>query len=742
MSQPDLGQLSMRDLFRLETENQAQILTSGLLGLERAPDSQQESEACMRAAHSLKGAARIVGLDAAVVIAHAMEDCFVAAQRTHAALQRELIDVLLRGVDLLSRIAKSPEMETAHWSNRDAAEAVAFVKALETAKNAIPNAPATAVKSSTNTEPQRDAGDDADRFLRVTAQNLNRMLGLASETLVESRRLHPFGESLLRLKRLQQNSSKALDGLREALSTTALDERADTALTEVRQDLLECQQFLGERLQEVDMFERRLSGVAHRLYEEALACRMRPFADGVSAFPRMVRDLALTLGKQARLEIVGAGTPVDRDVLEKIEAPLTHLLRNAVDHGIGLPADRIAAGKAAEGVVRLEASHSAGSLCIAVSDDGEGVAFDRVRANIIDRALIDVDTALELSESELLEFLFLPGFSVREHVTEISGRGIGLDAVQNLAKQLRGSVRAFSMPRQGTRFELSLPLTISVIDALLVEIGGEPYAFALAHIARALTVPRAAIEHLEGGQHFRYEGKQIGLVAAQQVLEAGVPQALDEDLSVVILGDSTERYGLIVDRFVGTRELVVHPLDPCLGKIRDISAGALLEDGAPLLIIDVEDVLRSVHKLIKLGQLQQLHFDTAAAQRTESKRVLVVDDSLTVRELERKLLIANGYEVDVAVDGVDGWNAVRSGQFQLVVTDIDMPRMDGIELVRLIRRDPKLKALPVMIVSYKDREEDRQRGLDAGADFYLAKGSFHDESLLQAVVDLIGSAHP
>jgi two-component system sensor histidine kinase and response regulator WspE len=203
------------------------------------------------------------------------------------------------------------------------------------------------------------------------------------------------------------------------------------------------------------------------------------------------------------------------------------------------------------------------------------------------------------------------------------------------------------------------------------------------------------------------------------------------------MGDQHHVYGLVVDRFLGERELVVQPLDPLLGKIKDIAAGALMEDGAPVLIVDAEDLIRSMDKLASSGHVTTLPRGSADNQQ-KRKRVLVVDDSLTVRELERKLLGNRGYEVEVAVDGMDGWNAVRTGHFDLVVTDIDMPRMDGIELVSLITKDPNLKSVPVMIVSYKDRDEDRQRGLEAGAAYYLTKGSFHDETLLQAVVDLIG----
>jgi two-component system sensor histidine kinase and response regulator WspE len=211
-----------------------------------------------------------------------------------------------------------------------------------------------------------------------------------------------------------------------------------------------------------------------------------------------------------------------------------------------------------------------------------------------------------------------------------------------------------------------------------------------------------------------------------------------DELPVIVVENHNNFYGVVVDRFLGERELVVHPLDPRLGKIKDISAGALMEDGSPGLIIDVEDLIHSIDKLISSESLHKISDQKTLASVQKGKRILIVDDSLTVRELERKLLHGRGYEVEVAVNGVDGWNAIRTGHFDLVISDVDMPRMDGIELVKLIKQDAKTKSLPVMIVSYKDREEDRQRGLEAGADYYLTKGSFQDDTLLNAVRDLIG----
>jgi two-component system sensor histidine kinase and response regulator WspE len=732
----DMSDFSMLDLFRVEAESQTAILTSGLLALERAPASAQKLEELMRAAHSLKGAARIVGLDAAVQVAHAMEDCFVAAQNGALPLRQEEIDVLLTGVDLLGQIAKDPggELEVASATQ-------ALLGLLQTAPESGP----ISQTSSAEPEPGADPASSlpaqppggSKGVLRVTADNLNRLLGLAGESLVESRWPGPFAAKLLRLKRMQADLGRTLEALREALHLETLSEQAARRLSDAQQQVSDCRQFLAERLVDIEQFDRRSANLAHRLYREVLDCRMRPFGDGVQAFPRMVRDLARSLGKEARLEITGLETAVDRDMLERLEAPLIHLLRNAVDHGIETPRERRSRGKPAEGRVSLEARHASGMLLVIVSDDGRGIDLGAIRAEVVARGLTNPEIVGKLSESELLEFLFLPGFTMKPDVTEISGRGVGLDVVQAMLKQVRGTIRLVSSLGQGTQAQLQLPLTLSVLRTLLVEVAGESYAFPLAHICRTIKLPRGRIESLEGRQHFALDEQRVGLVTAHQILEVGEART-PEEVSVVVLGERGNLYGVVVDRFVGEQELVVQALEPRLGKIKDISAAAVMADGSPTLIVDVEDMVHSIEKLVAGGRLAGMKRSEGEAAVRKHKRVLVVDDSLTVRELERKLLEKHGYEVEIAVDGMDAWNAARSGEFDLILTDVDMPRMDGIELVTLVKRDPRLQSTPTLIVSYKDRPEDRRRGLEAGADYYLTKSSFHDETLLQAVVDLIG----
>ncbi|SDB30016.1 hybrid sensor histidine kinase/response regulator [Pseudomonas sp. NFACC13-1] len=754
MTPDQMRDASLLELFSLEAEAQVQVLSTGLLALERDPTQADYLESCMRAAHSLKGAARIVGVDAGVSVAHVMEDCLVGAQERRLMLGAEHIDALLQGTDLLTRIATpgnnvgAPDIDAyvalmGRLLDPNAAPMPAPVPvptSIEvpvdpvSAEPLVPEpfvAPEPAPKNKRVTE-------GGERVLRVTAERLNSLLDLSSKSLVETQRLKPWLATMQRLKRQQGTGLRALEELNMHLKDHALSLQAQEALGDARRLLAETQQLLAQKTAELDEFAWQASQRAQVLYDTALACRMRPFADVLTGQVRMVRDLGRSLGKQVRLEIEGEKTQVDRDVLEKLEAPLTHLLRNAVDHGIEAPEQRILAGKPAEGLIRLRASHQAGLLVLELVDDGAGVDLERVRRSIVERGLSPEQTAASLSEEELLTFLFLPGFSLRDKVTEVSGRGVGLDAVQHMVRQLRGAVVLEQTAGEGSRFHLEVPLTLSVVRSLVVEVGNEAYAFPLAHIERMCDLAPEDIVQVEGRQHFWHEGRHIGLVAASQLLDRPSTQNGGQTLKVVVIRERETIYGVAVERFIGERTLVVLPLDERLGKVQDISAGALLDDGSVVLIIDVEDLLRSVEKLLDTGRLERIARQNQA--QAPRKRILVVDDSLTVRELQRKLLLNRGYDVAVAVDGMDGWNALRSEDFDLLITDIDMPRMDGIELVSLLRRDNRLQSLPVMVVSYKDREEDRRRGLDAGADYYLAKASFHDDALLDAVVELIGGA--
>ncbi len=785
----DLSGLSMQELFRMEVESQGAVLTDGLLALEHDPGSAESLELLMRASHSIKGAARIVNLDPAVDVAHAMEDCFVAAQTGELLLGASHVDLFLVGVDMLNRMSLVTEDGQDAWFSEHKAEIDGLLEDLSCALRGESNAktrkgaPAKAEKDTAGktkeeateertggraSEPETagtpgfeaasDAGQPADGasaqappsaakaprkeqkdgVLKISPEQIDQLLGLAGEVQMQWQWLRPFADSLLILKRRIAELESIL-GSAESSPATAEDGHGSQQIKDAKAKAATCSGILSDRLTELESHDRAVFRLSQRLYHQTVSSRMQPFADGVHGFKRMVRDVARGLGKEVRLEILGADTLIDRDILEKMEAPLTHLLRNAVDHGIEMPEQRRCQGKSPAGVITLAARHHAGMLKITVSDDGGGIDLAALGRTVVERDLATAEMVDQMSEVELTAFLFLPRFTMKETVSEISGRGVGLDVVATAVSEVRGTVHTTSSPGLGTQIELQLPNTLSVMRSMLVEIAGEPYAFPLAHIKRALRLEGDSIEQVEGRQYISVDGQHVGLVSARQVLGLqGAPSATG-GLHVVVLGDRGGRYGLIVDGFHGECDLIEKRLDRRLGKVKDIAAGAMMTDGAPLLIIDVNDVVRSIEKLITGGRLSRA--DRALKGTGEAvKRILVVDDSITVREVERKLLSSNGYAVEVAVDGVDGWNSVRAGEFDLVVSDVDMPRMDGIDLVRHIKSDPRLRAIPVVIVSYKESDEDRMRGLEAGADAYLAKSSFHDETLLEVVRDLIGVA--
>lgn len=748
----DLSQFSMLDLFRMEAEGQARTLTDGLLAMERGGGDAGTVDAMMRAAHSIKGAAAIVGLDVVVQLAHGMEDALVDAQQGKLQLTPGRIDVLLSGVDLIVQVSLLSEAGVAAWMAEQAARiaaamtAIACIADLQEAPPAYA-APAAAppasaapgavhIDTAAATPPASAPAPAAP--VKAAQQNYDQLLALASETRINAHQLVPVIESLQRFKRNQASLFKAIEQLHEALvrsGDASLVEQSSLAL----QKSHPLKQWLHEHMAELDSYERRVLSVSNNLVDEVLALRMRPFRDGVHMFGRMVRDLARSLGKEASLTIVGEDTLVDRDILAQIESPLNHMLRNAVDHGIEMPAQRLAAGKPAAGAITLEAIHRNGMLSIVIGDDGAGVDLERIGQAVVRRKLASASMAAAMSAAELLEFLFLPAFSLKETTSAISGRGVGLDIVQQAIRAQNGSVRIETEAGRGMHTFITLPLTQSIVRALVVDVQGEAYAIPIVKVERVLKLPQEDLHTLESRQFFDSGGEHLGLVSAAQVLELGQMTPAMGELPVVVIGAGTRRYALVVDAIRGEQSLVVQPIDPVFGKLRDIASAALLDDGAPVLILDVADLLVSIDKLLGEGGLHQLAQAGEAEQR-KVKRVLVVDDSLTVREMERKLLQGRGYRVDIAIDGIDGWNVVRSGDYDLVITDVDMPRMDGVELVTLIRKDVHLHKLPVMIVSYKDRPEDRARGMTAGADYYLTKGSFHDETLLDAVLDLIGES--
>jgi len=793
----DLGGFSLHELFKGEAEMHAAALSEGLVQLEGASDA-AAVEPLMRAAHSIKGAARVIGLDIAVRLAHAMEDVLVAMQKGREAIQASRIDQLLKGSDLLASLARVEEPEVPAWTTANDAAVTALVESLRVAPptndavaaSAVATQEVREVSAAPVSEPQVPATIDQEKrasqpsdevvastltsppqehpsasvaphatpatpssrasSVRVTAEKLDRLLQLAGETMLESRRLAAIRTEAGDLKRELTRLEDELDQLRSVVRRAGLD---PSLLAPARGILDRSRGRVLSHLLTVENAIRRGEETSTQLYHEVLSSRMRPFSDVTAALPRTVRDVARALGKDAKLEIIGENVPVDRDILARLDAPLNHMLRNALDHGIESPDERRARGKSPQATLRVEARHHAGQLRVRVSDDGRGIDLDALRERIVRKQLASSEMAAGLDRQELLEFLFLPGFSTAQKVTEYSGRGVGLDVVQTTAREIGGVARIHTELGKGTVFELDLPITLSVIRALLVDVCGETLAFPLARIDRVVQPERAAITTVAGRMQFILEDADaaqgsttsavsmttsIGIVEAGRVLQLGEPSTDVDRANIVVLGSGEERYGFAVDGLVGEEDLVVRALDERLGKVAHLSASAVRENGEPVLIVDTEDIIQSVRMALNEGRLRGARPAIENSAR-RMRRALVVDDSATVREVERQLLLRMGFAVETAVDGLDGWHQLRDGLFDLVISDIDMPRMNGIEFVRTLRADPRFTSIPVIVVSYKDREEDRRAGLEAGATAYLTKGAFQDSTFADTVRDILGS---
>ena len=723
----------MFDLFREEARTHGELISRGLVELESDPANTDLIAALMRSAHSLKGAARIVGIDLAVGVAHAMEDAMVAVQKGEAVITPNRIDQLLAAADLLAQLTELEESGIDDWTMANVAVADSMATDLRSSVTdaAAQAAPASGPETPSPTPPPQTGGPADDGAVRVTSRRLDQIMRLAGESLVASRRFQTVRDHLLQLRRRHSGFQSSLRDARLQDADTAA-ETLDKALRETIRTELE----LAEHQDQLDVFLGRLEELADALYNEVLGSRMRPFDEGVTMFPRLVRDLSRDLGKKATLRIEGGTVPVDRDVLRDLEAPLTHMLRNCVDHGVEPASDRVACGKPEAATVTLSARHQGGRLHVTVADDGRGIDPEGIRRKVIDRGLAGDEVAGALNNRELYEFLFLPGFSTAKTVTDVSGRGVGLDVVQTMVQDLSGGVQIDSDPGQGTTFQLTLPLTRSVVRALIADLGGESYAFPLTHIDRIEKSSDTAITNDKVRRSLQVDGEDIDLLDSGKLLELD-PARASQIVHAIIVGGEGNRYALQVDGFFGEEDLLIRPLDPRLGRVPHLAASAFRESGEPVLIIDVEDVLRTARRAVAEGAFAV--DEVAIASAAKGPSVLVVDDSITVREAQRAILTRYGYEVDVAADGAEGWERLQRGSYDLLITDVDMPRMNGIEFVRTLRAQARFRDLPVAVVSYKDDEAQRQLGLEAGATVYLSKHVINDDQFIETVRSLLQS---
>lgn len=506
---------------------------------------------------------------------------------------------------------------------------------------------------------------------------------------------------------------------------------------------------LRQAADEARIESQRLAGLTEALETDLLGLRMVPMDSLFREFPRMVRDLARASGKDVRLEGLGWATPMDRDLLERLRDPVMHLLRNAVDHGIERPDVREARGKPAAGTIILEARPRAGGVAIEVRDDGGGIDLERVHAQAAESGLVDIEAPSSAALS--LGLIFESGLSTAREVTELSGRGIGLDIVREQVDGIGGSIDVHSEPGHGTRFVLRLPLTLVSTTVLVLRAKGHRYAVPLAAVERAVSVDPAAIMTLGDRSALDVPGGAVVLSDLDTMLgmrDHGVhgPPAADQVglRTALVLASATGRAGIVVDTVEAERDVVLKSFGALLGTPPLLAGAGLVDGDALLLVLDPDAVVElalaghAAWGPAATGAASTLGVTSARQAADRPVRVLVVDDSITTRTLEKNVLSAAGFEVTLAVDGLEALRSIRAELPDVVVSDIDMPGLDGIGLTTQLRANETTRHLPIILVTSLDAPEQRDAGLVAGADVYLTKQSFDQKDLLRAIHELVG----
>ncbi len=766
--------------FRVELKEHIQTMTDGLLALEQntvAGDARQATlEEVFRAAHSLKGAARALGVTMIEQLAHALEnildalrhdeieptagmytacyEAFDAIQDVQAAYEAGKVTPPSAALQALAALDEFQSEESEAPEAADESAVGASVAADAAEKKAAYEDKAAAdgnVKSpSVCALPQSDilGGDET---IRVKVDKLDALMGQLSELLVTKIRAE---QRLAQLREIEERMAlwqKEWLTVRSAYSRL-VRHNGEGQLAQLGKDMTRLVDYMGDSQDQLREMNTRVSNLSRQyandtmhmslvideLEEEIKRVRMLPLRTITGPFRRMVRDLAKDAGKEAVLHIEGEETELDKRVLEQIKDPLIHLLRNAVDHGIEPPEVRMLADKPRAGHIYMKAEQQGKDIVISVRDDGRGLDLEAIRETVAER---DPEMARVMNEAELKEAIFQVGISTSPIVTDISGRGLGLDIVRRSVEALHGRIDIDTAPEGGSTFEMTLPLTLSSSRGLLVTVSGEQFAVPLTNIERIQAVQPAKITPLGGHDAIHYNDRTIPLVRLGDVL--ALPRSANgksaaESHPTVILASAERRIAFLVDSLDGEQEIVVKGLGKQLARVKGIAGATVMGDGEIVLILNVADIIKMSLRGEPRAAVQAKRKQQAQKSAGKQRDILIVDDSITTRTLERNILEAAGYRVRVAIDGQEAWDRLATGDLpELVISDVSMPRLDGIDLTKRIKNDPRTAQLPVILVTSLDSPEDKARGVDAGADAYITKGAFDQDNLLGTIEQLI-----
>ncbi|MEO8856260.1 MAG: response regulator [Burkholderiaceae bacterium] len=771
--------LQLRATFMVEAREHGQSLSRGLLQLEKPIDERTRSglvEAVFRTVHSLKGAARAVEQSDIEAICQALEDVFAGWRREPVVPRAETMDLLYRALDTIEGLLAGPDGGVAAASPAKLMALRKDLRRIGVLTHSTTSDPSPSDAPPTTPRPDGTRamtplpgpafppaagrligpvplGALAEDTVRVTLSKLEEQLRRTEDLLVSKLAARERVTELRALDdwfdawRKNRAEHKALAGTMGLRTFPASTEKPGTAGAGMQRalDLFEAgdvairdlEARLAEMRRRAQHDRDQVGKSVDQLRENTQKLLRLPFSSISASFQRLVRDLCRAQGKQADLVIEGDHVELDKRILEEMKDPLVHMLRNAVGHAVELPSLRIDHGKPARATLVLAVSQEDGHrVRIVLSDDGSGIATEQVKATAVQRGVISAEEAAQLEESVAQRLVFRSEISTGVEVTPLSGRGLGLAIVRENTQRLGGKVRVRSTPGQGTRFEITLPALHATFRGILCEAGGRPFLIPVAQVERVARVAQSGVRTVEGRETITLGGLVIALVRLADVLGLPAPAPgtkAARDLQVVVVAGSGEQsLAFAVDQVVDEQEALVKPLRKPLLRVRNVAAVAVLGSGAVVPILHVGDLLLTARQPAAPRALPRPSTQTAPA-----RQILLAEDSITSRLLLKSVLESAGYAVTTAVDGMEALKLLRSRPFDLLVSDVEMPHMDGFDLTRHVRADHQLSRVPVVLVTTLASREHQERGIDVGANAYIVKGSFDQDTLIGAVRRLL-----
>lgn len=724
-------------------------LGDGLDALERDPADRENINTIFRSAHTIKGSSRMLKLGAITDTAHKLEDVLGVMRDGNLPYTPALGQVLYRGVDaiaaLVERLAEGEELPAADaalcgelaLAAKGVVGGAGSVAHVETSSavgaGSVPNPPdiqaaaavaplAESVTAQPAAVPVSGAGQEAklkaSDTVRVRLNKLDELIKLMGEVVSSHARSRQRLIDVRELERIALATN--LDGIEHV----RLKEKLHQFSQALRDDVLAQQLLMDE------------------LHGKALTMRMLPLAIVFDAVGRMMREMGHTLGKDVECIVSGSEIELDRQIIDKLSDPIIHLLRNAVDHGLEMPAQRQAAGKPARGKIALSARQDGGCVVIEITDDGGGIPLAAVREKALRKGFLTAEKIAALSEQEIIDLIFLPGFSTSAIITDISGRGVGMDVVKRcIVDDLQGVISVDTRSGAGTTFALRLPLSLAVMRVLLVEVAGIAFGFTAQYVAELLRVSESEFMNVADRRAITIRNEFVPVVALSDMLHIpprhvrNTGNSKHDGLLLLVLRVRSEKLALVVDELLDERDMVIKSMPEHMRKLSLISGMVTTGRNDLVNILHVPALLEMARSARGEKRASGAATDSAGARKFH---VLVVDDSLNTREIEKDVLEAHGYQITLAEDGLDGLRKAQSANFDAVLTDVEMPGMDGFTLTERLRQEANYRDKPIIIITSREKEEDKRRGILVGADAYIVKGDFDQSGLVDTLRNLLG----